>query len=66
MPLRVTHSPSTTGSPFPPHSNSESPLPPSTCGQPMQSCISERQGGVGKECLGSLGGWGGLQQSSRS
>lgn len=27
MPIRVTHSSSTTGSPFPPHSNSESPLP---------------------------------------
>lgn len=51
----VTHSPSTAGSPSPSHSNSESPLPPSTCGQPIQSSISVCQGGVGKECLGSLG-----------
>lgn len=40
MPIRVTHSSSSAGSPFPPHSNSESPLPPCTCGQPIQSSIS--------------------------
>lgn len=40
VPIRVTHPSSPTSSPFPPHSTSESPLPPSARGQPIQSCVS--------------------------
>ena len=56
MPMRVTHS-STTGPPFPPHSNSHPYRPPSMSGQSIQSCISVCQGGVGKYAWVPWGGW---------
>ena len=67
VPMRVTHS-STTGPPFPPHSNSESPLPPPLHEWAVHSKphLSMPEWG-GEICLGSLG-WleGGLPQSSGS
>lgn len=64
VPIGVTHSSSTAGSPLPPRSNSESPLPPSPCGQPIQSSIAVCQGGVGRECRALWGA--GLRGSSGS
>ena len=51
MTIRVTHSSSTTGSPFPPHSDSESPLPrapPPHVGSPFKAASQDARVGWGR------------------